>query len=325
MEKKSVSKWKKPEFSRFQFKMPYLNLGCRLLLYAATVVLAALSLMDTIWDILPDFAGIMIYVMAACTLFCACCYLVRDIKYGIKEKIKPGIKANPVTNRLAGDYRYRTVLFAVPGLILNLNFAIFNGVLGITGHSAWFGTLSAYYILLSMMRFHAVMYDRKTSKKEQIKDLMLGEIRVYRNCGILFLLMTIALIGTVVLLIRAKGGKYYPGVAIFAVAAYTFYKTILSIINLVKAGKRKAPLLMAIRDIGYIDACVSILSLQTAMFASFGSGQPGLETQMNGVTGLAVCLMVLVMGIRCIRTSCRMKKELLEGGNACDPYTGSRR
>lgn len=42
--------------------------------------------------------------------------------------------------------------------------------------------------------------------------------------------------------------KYDPGVAIFAVAAYTFCKAIVSIINLVKAEKLKTPLL--------IDVCV---------------------------------------------------------------------
>lgn len=113
------------------------------------------------------------------------------------------------------------------------------------------------------------MHDRRASKTEPSAGVMLKEIEVYRNCGILFIIMTAALAGTVVLLMELKGQKYYLGVVIFAVAAYTFYKTIASIINLVKAEKLKAPLLMAIRDIGYIDASVSVLSLQTAMFAPF--------------------------------------------------------
>jgi len=35
----------------------------------------------------------------------------------------------------------------------------------------------------------------------------------------------------------------------------------------------KSKLIMTIREIGYIDACVLILKLQTAMFASFGNPQ----------------------------------------------------
>lgn len=310
---------------RIKVKMPCLNLGEKLLLYATAVSFAALSLIDTASGVLPYFAGILIYVLAACTLSASCYYLVVDIRYEIKEKVNPGMKANPFTSRITEDYRYRTVVFAVPGLILNLIFAVFNGVLGIAGHSAWFATLSTYYTLLSVMRFHAVMHDRRASKTEPSAEVMLKEIEVYRNCGILFMVMTATLAGTVILLMESKGQKYYPGVAIFAVAAYTFYKTIISIINVVKAEKLKAPLLMAIRDIGYIDASVSVLSLQTAMFASFGEGRPGFERLMNGLTGAVICLMALAMGVRCVRTSLRMKKELLEGGNVCGSYTCSGR
>lgn len=307
-----------------QGKIPRLSLKCRLQLYAVTVILAVISLIDTISEILPRFAGIIINVLAAGTLLTTCYYLAGDIRHGVKEKAMRGIQSNSFASHMAGDYRYRTVVFAVPGLILNLIFAVFNGGMGIAGRSAWFGTLSVYYGLLSMMRFHVVMYDRKTSKLERTKPVELEELLVYRNCGILFIIMTAALIGAVILLQQSKGGKHYPGVAIFAVAAYTFYKAIVSVINLVKAGKMRTPLLMAIRDIGYIDACVSVLTLQTAMFAAFGDGQMELERMMTGMTGFAVCLMVLVMGLHCIRDSSRRKKELLKGGNACDSHTCGR-
>jgi len=62
---------------------------------------------------------------------------------------------------------------------------------------------------------------------------------------------------------------------------------------------------MIIRKIGYMDACVSILTLQTAMFATFGNHQRELEKMMNGITGAAVCLIVLGMGIQGI---CSVKK-----------------
>lgn len=63
------------------------------------------------------------------------------------------MEANPYVNRVASDYRLRTVVFAVPGLTANVLFATFNGIIGAVSHSAWFGTLSAYYILLSVMEF----------------------------------------------------------------------------------------------------------------------------------------------------------------------------
>lgn len=156
-------------------------------------------------------------------------------------------------------------------------------------------------------------YDRKISDSECLRDLaekwLADEISIYRRCGMMFVIMTAALCGTVILILNEEGGKRYPGFVIYAVAAYTFYKSIMSIINLVKVRKFRSPLLMAIRDIGYVDACVSILSLQTAMFASFGNGQEALIKRMNGMTGFGVCLMVLGTGVHSICLAKKMKRN----------------
>lgn len=93
------------------------------------------------------------------------------------------------------------------------------------------------------------------------------------------------------------GGKEYPGIVIYAVASYTFCKIIFAVINVFRARKKRALSLMIIRDIGYVDACVSILSLQTAMVAQFGGGEEAFARMMNGITGTAVCLMILGLGI----------------------------
>ena len=300
---------KNPKISIPTLKLPY-----RIFLYLFALFFVVLSLLQVVTEVFHSILGITIYALAAITLFPACYYLAVDVRYGIKEKVKPGINANPFTRRMAGDYRYRTVMFAVPGLMLNVIFALFNGIIGFYGHSAWYGTLSAYYILLSVMRFLAVRYDRKMSKKAQNGEVLEKEIFVYHKCGILFLIMTVALGGMVILMVCDEEGKSYPGFLIYAVAAYTFYKIILSIINLVKVRKLKSPLLMAIRDIGYIDACVSVLSLQTAMFASFGSEQESFIKLMNGATGSVVCLLVLGIGIYSVRSANKMKRKLSEAG-----------
>lgn len=85
----------------------------------------------------------------------------------------------------------------------------------------------------------------------------------------------------------------------------------MSTIQVLKVGKRKSPLLTITRRIGYIDACVSILTLQTAMFASFASGQEDFMLLMNAATGAVVCMMVLGLGIRGL---CYYRKQT--GGKA---------
>lgn len=83
----------------------------------------------------------------------------------------PFIEKNKIANMLVKDYKLRTIISALPGLGMNLIFAVFNAVIGIISHSAWHGSLAAYYILLSAMRFVSVMYaksiyiDKKKGKQ----------------------------------------------------------------------------------------------------------------------------------------------------------------
>ncbi len=61
-------------------------------------------------------------------------------------------------------------------------------------------------------------------------------------------------------------------------------------------------------SIGYADACVSILSLQTAMFPSFGDIEINkMQTMMNKITGVILCMLVLEMGIYGVHKANKMK------------------
>jgi hypothetical protein len=295
-------------------KLPKVNLPkikwpLRLLLYVITVIFSLLSMIIVYFNSVAIAISSIIYAIAACGIGLSGCYLYQDLTYGINEKLKTGIEANPFANRITKDYQYRTVLSTYSSLIFNLVFALSNGIFGVIYDSVWFGSLSAYYIVLSIMRFIVVQYDRKNSKIEKTQKMKQKELSVYQNCGILFLLLTVALGAAVMQMVYLDKSHSYPGTLIFAVAAYTFYKIIIAIINKVKAGRLKSPLLMTIRDVGYADALVSMLSLQTAMFVSFGSGEQVNRRIMNSMTGGAVCMMIFIMGVYMIVTAQKQKSS----------------
>ena len=160
------------------------------------------------------------------------------------------------------------------------------------------------------MRYSVIRYDRKLAKTGHGRELRLQELRVYRNTGILLSFLTIALAGAVILLVNQEGGKSYHGYMIFVVAMYTFYKAIISIINIMRARKMQSPLLVTIRNIGYADALVSVLSLQTAMFSSFGEDSNIDPTLTNGIIGACVCIMTLAIGIYMIRSAGKQRRTI---------------
>lgn len=240
----------------------------------------------------------------------------------LKQKISRFMAGrNQYLNTLVTDTQLRTVLLTLPGMGLNLIYALFNGVIGVLSRSAWYGSLSAYYLLLCIMRFLAVSYAGRvyevkvpwrrkdvshpdaSSKEEQLE---IRAWKVHRNCGILFCMISIALEGAVIMLVYGEGGKSYPGLMIYAVATYTFYKLGMAIRNMIRVRREKSLLLVTLRNISYADALVSLLSLQTAMFAAFGQDSGAFIPLMDALTGAGVCLMILALGIYMIH---RSKKE----------------
>lgn len=285
----------------------------KIILYVSTLILAALSLYSVIFDWFLWIVRIPIFTVAAITLFSTCYFIVIDIKYMVHHKMKPRIASNVYAKKLKEDYRLKTVVFTIPGVMSNIWFALINGVMGIVGQSPWFGSLAAYYILLSIMRIQAVGKERYIRKQNFLpKERMKREIKIYKYNSYLFILLAIVLFDMVLLLEFSIGGKTYPGFMVYIVVLFTFYKIIKSTINILKERKKKSPLMMIIRRIGHVDACVSILTLQTAMFVSFGQGQETLIKMMNGITGRCVSSLVLYMGIQGIVLSARVKYSLEE-------------
>ncbi|MBQ8804443.1 MAG: hypothetical protein IJZ53_12475 [Tyzzerella sp.] len=298
---------------KLKIRMPILSLKRRLFLYLATIIFAAFALYFVAAGEDSLLIQIPCYVCAAVTLAFSCYYLVFDIRYiASKEKRTIEVK-NPFLNRMLTDLRFKIFTTSVFSMILNVAFAIFNGAIGIISKSAWFGTLSAYYLLLAGVRLTIIYHETHAKKKTPQKQL-LGEIEVYRRCGISLVWMTVPLGATVYLLTSFEGEKYYPGLTIYIVAAYTFYKVIMAVINMLKAERGKEPLIMAARQIGYADAWVSLLSMQAAMILSFGEGQREFSKMMNGITGEVVSVIILITGLRMIHLAGKMKREAMLNG-----------
>ena len=85
-----------------------------------------------------------------------------------------------------------------------------------------------------------------------------------------------------------------------AIATYTFTKITLAIIGMVKAKKAASPVFKTLRNIALADACVSVYTMQRSMLQSFPGLTP-VEIQIfNILTGTAVWLIVLFLGINLI-------------------------
>lgn len=289
-----------------KWNIPKIHLGWRILIYILMLAFAALALIQAAANIFSFWIGIIWYVLSALTFFCGIYYLIFDIKNGIdtlKHIADEKVTNSEYANQVIKDDRLKTMYLALPGIITSALFAVFHGITGIVSESLWYGCLSAYYLLLGIMRIGAVAQEKKIRTMECESARLQQENKIYRRNSMLFILLAFILCGMVILLGNSIGGKEYPGVTIYVVALYTFYRIILSFIHMAKDRKKNSPFITIVLKIDYIDAWVAVLILQTAMFAAFGDDDESFIRIMNVITGTIVCLNMLIAGIQGIYVS----------------------
>lgn len=234
--------------------------------------------------------------------------IVRAVKNGIHEHpFTLKLMKIPFVKRYSADPIFRARVSLYLGLLINLAYIFMKLISGIYYRSLWLIALAVYYILLAVMRIFLVGYDIKHSFGENISF----ELRRYRLIGILLLVMNLSLMVIVVLVVKQNKGFEYPGMLIYAMAAYSFYSVTLAVINIVKAGKHGSPAVSAAKAVNLVAAAVSMLSLTTAMLAQFGDNDDAdFRRIMTGSVGGGVCLLVLGIAAVMIWKSTRRLKQL---------------
>lgn len=233
---------------------------------------------------------------------------------GVVGFVRQGIEEQPLVRKmldipLLGRYLkediFRAEAALYQGFIINLLYAGIKMLSGFLYNSVWFVTLAVYYILLAVMRASLLHYVRKNGQNK------VSEWKRYRLCGIILLLMNVALAGIVILAVHQNSGFEYPGMLIYVMAMYAFYATITAVRNVVKFRRYGSPVMSAAKAINLTAALVSMLSLETAMLMQFGAADdPMFRKIMTASTGAGISIIVLGMAIFMIVRSTGQLKHI---------------
>ena len=139
---------------------------------------------------------------------------------------------------------------------------------------------------------------------------------LYRFCGVLLLLMNLALLVIVTYIVWLDRGFVHHSITTIAMAAYTFGTLAKAIVNVVKYRKYNSPVFSASKAVSLAAASVSVLTLETAMLTAFGeeSGD-AFRRIMTAATGAVVCLFVLVLAVYMIVRSTKQINQIKRGPN----------
>lgn len=275
--------------------------GIWLVLFYVEFILVITSTLTLVFmGLTNNILSYLLYFISAISLT----YFIYTIIYfspTIKNNIILTLKKYKFTNSLLESYGYRTIVFSIFSFILNVAYITLVGILAIMSRTAWYFSITVYYIALALMKANVFYSKRKYGTN-------IKEARAYRFCGIMFIIMTIAFSGIIVLIYKSNHYFEYAGILIYAAAAFTFYKLSLSIYNIFKARKQNNLYIQSIRNINLASALISLIILQVAMFQSF-SPESNLGFA-NAITGGGVSIIILMLGIFMILKANKKLKEL---------------
>lgn len=188
--------------------------------------------------------------------------------------------------------------------IINFAYGSYKIGAGIVYGSAWIGCDGIYNFVQALIQLFQIL------RRKQAGTLEL-QWKSYRFCGVLILLMHLTLIGLVFQMVNWNRAVEQGEILVITTAFFAFYKIISSFIRIAKDRKHVRPVDSSIRMLNLAQAFFAIFSLQASMFHTFGTGQDW-EHGMNILTGCAVCLLVVSIGIYMIRRANREIKKLRE-------------
>ncbi len=221
--------------------------------------------------------------------------IAKAVRRGVENSPVMGkIRSTSIGSRYLDDPLFRSEVSLYVGLAVNLAYSCINLFFGVRLSSIWFISLAAYYIILSAVRFRLLAQVRRSPAG---KDYV-SELKSYRFCGIMLLVLNLALCAIVTLVVLRNEGFEYVGNLIYAMAAYVFYSLIVSVVSIVKFRKFKSPVMSAAKALNLTASMVAMLSLETAMISRFGSPDDGgFRLTMTAASGFCVCAVVLGMAV----------------------------
>ena len=232
-----------------------------------------------------------VYVLSFYTLFPLGAVLVTALpkRYA---KGKKRVLANPALNRYSTDENFHAKVSLCRSFSINLLYAGINILSWYLYRSWWFVCLAVYYAILSAMRFVLVRYLQHNILGADRHD----ELKRALTCSYIMLLLNLFLSGAVLMMAYKNKGYNQHGIMIYVLALYTFYSFAHAVVELIRYRRLESPVMSTAKTISMAAALVSMLNLETAMFAEFGQTMSKENQQlMIMLTGAGIAAAIISM------------------------------
>lgn len=262
------------------------------------LLLSILSCGGLIWVFSTgrDFTVIayVLYGHSAYSLTVLCALLWKKLPWLIQQ-----FRQDPLARKLMQeDGAFGIGMYAEQ--CINFCYGGFKILLGIVEASAWIGADGIYNFTQGCIQLYQILKHKKVTALRQ-------QWKVYRISGYLIIGSHLTMAGMMFQMIQMGRHEASGEISIIATAAFTFYKLISGFIAMAKDRKHQIPLDSSAIFLNFAQALYNLFVLQVGLLWVFGGSEYPYRNLMNTLTGMAVCMLVLGMGIYMI---CRANKNL---------------
>ena len=197
-------------------------------------------------------------------------------------------------DRRKNDYDFNTVTAALGSLAVTALFALYNGFLGVYHASLWHGTICVYYLVLVILRTTIIAARRKAERKG---DSVHAQKKIYVVSAGMLLFLNICLVVPISLMVVRQKPTNMTLIPAIAMATYTTYKIIMASVNIKRRKRSSSGLVRLLRTISFIEALVSVLTLQNTLIMVNVKGDGSEMMTLSAITSAAVMLTVLALTV----------------------------
>lgn len=190
----------------------------------------------------------------------------------------------------------KVMLFLIFTTFGNILLAIMKFILSITLPSLWFFVNALFMIVLSFARFFSIRDYGKSRIKTKEEKQQIG-YKNYLTNGILLVILGIMYFFVNVYIYYKGTNTTMHEYLTYFTALIAFWSVGSAIYGMIKYKRNHSPILKAVKLTNFANALTSIMLTQIVLLDTYATSETYNSNIMNGVTGMAVSLIIIILGL----------------------------
>lgn len=198
------------------------------------------------------------------------------------------------------DYDFKTMASSVISISVTMLFALYNGFLGICLLSKWHGSICVFYLLLTAIRGMILLAEQRNLTRNKC-DRAHYRHKTAIISSIMLIVLNLALILPISLMVKFEKPVNIGLIPAITMAAYTTYKLTMASVHIRKQRRirQNNVLISELRTINFIDALVSVLTLQnTLIMVKQAESSVNDMIILSAVSSAAIYIVIIFTTIR---------------------------